>query len=501
MEAKYLFLALTLSLTIGLAFILNEGSRNEIIAHWSERRCDFDVLLSSFLYKPSDDSRSSSEFAADNFNFCVTSKTATYLQTIFGVLFEVLRKQFAASDIMTQVFKVLRVQLNSIYEPFAAFMNRFYVKFMQVGFLTSRVFQHLYMAMKKAAATAIASIFVAMSLQTSFLNGIDLVIKVIMIFLYILMGLAFIFFLPILPFLVIVLITVSGIESAMPGSTGPMGSVFCFYKATPVQMSDGKCKPISQIKPDDILQDTIRVQSVIQVPWQTLYEIDGISVSGYHQIYHNGKAIYVKDHPRAIKSKKEEQTLWTLVTDKRIIPVMGSKGTLKFMDWDEIPDTRLAQIAWDIIVYEMLNNEECTDKRAPFSAPCLDRTIQVLVSDEGWKPLSEIKIGHSIYGINGWTKVVGKCERIVEIGLNKDGNWISDGNWILNEKGKWDHIFGNYEDIKWQGLQLITDSGVFKIKMKNGKEYIVRDFTEVGLEKIAESDTRVESLLETVQPE
>ena len=74
--------------------------------------------MTSFRYKPPEDARSVAAFASDNFQFCVTSKTSVYLETIFGVLFEVMRKQFAAGDIMTQVFKVLRIQLNSIYKPF-----------------------------------------------------------------------------------------------------------------------------------------------------------------------------------------------------------------------------------------------------------------------------------------------------------------------------------------------------------------------------------------------
>ena len=129
MEAKYLFFILNLALTIGLFTALGESSRTDVIAHWPERRCDFDVLMGSFMYKPAGDSRSVGEFSTDNFNFCVSSKATTYLETLFGSLFEVMKKQMGAGDIMTQVFKVLRTQLNSIYAPFASMMNRFFTKF------------------------------------------------------------------------------------------------------------------------------------------------------------------------------------------------------------------------------------------------------------------------------------------------------------------------------------------------------------------------------------
>ena len=496
-EPKYLLLALTIALVIGFVSIEQVGVTSEVINNWAERRCDLDILMFAFRYKPPDDSRSMAQFAAENFQFCVTSKTSAYLESIFGVLFEVLRKQFAASDIMTQVFKVLRVQLNSIYKPFSGMMNRFFTKFKQIGSLSSRIFQQIFMSMKKAAATAVASIFIALSLQTAFLNGIDFVIKVIMIVLYICMALIFIFFLPILPLLVIVLITVVGIERAMPGSTGPMGSVFCFHKNTIIVMNNGEEQHISTLKPGDRLRNNILVQAVIEVPGEQLYDLDGILVSGYHCLYHEDGIIYVKDHPRAKKSIVSEETLWTLITNKREIPIMGSNGILRFLDWDEIPDSKEAEKAWEMVAFGMLNgNDRIVNSMVPTSAPCLDKSLKVWLNQGGWRPLESIKVGDWIYGKDCFVKVTGICERIVYTAIGCEQNRMTDGNWILDDKGKWVHPTGKIEDVKWQGIQLITDVGYFKIKMLNGEEFLVRDFTEVGAQQILSSHARVESLLE-----
>ena len=127
------------------------------------------------------------------------------------------------------------------------------------------------------------------------------------------MALIFIFFLPILPLLVIVLITVVGIEKAMPGSTGPMGSVFCFHKDTNVIMKSGALQNICLLNPGDILHEDVLVQAVIEVPGEQLYDLDGILVSGYHCLYEKDEVIYVKDHPRSKKSTQSEETLWTLI--------------------------------------------------------------------------------------------------------------------------------------------------------------------------------------------
>jgi len=502
-----LFLLVNVVLSGGLYFILNNSSRLDIIEHWQEKRCDFDVLMGSFMYKPDSDTRSVFEFASDNFNFCVSSKAQSYLKTLFGSLYEVLKKQMAAADVMTNVMRVMRAQLATIYQPFSRLMGNFWVKFKQIGFEASKTFQHLYMAMKKAAATAVASIFIALSLQTAFMNTIDFVIRVIMIVLYILMGLLFVFFLPILPLLVIVLMTVSGIETAMPGSTGPMGSVFCFQRNTRVIMSDLREEFISDLRPGDILERGNLVQAIVEVPSEDLYNLDNVLVSGYHCLYNSEEVIYVKDHPRAFKIEAKENTLWTLITEKREIPVMGSKGPLRFLDWDEIPDSREAEEAWETVANGLLNEKHINKcmttlvplvPLVPLAAPCLDKTLKVNVYQGGWRYLREIKVGDWIQSnyAKEWTRVKGICERTVDGGIGSDGNRISDGNWILDSNEVWRHPLEKMDSQVWTGLQLITDSGYFKIQLNNRKEMIVRDFTEIGSNLILESHARVERLLE-----
>lgn len=494
MEAKYLFIILTVVLTLGIVSIGQVGFANEVVADWNERRCDLDILMTAFRYKPPDDPRTETQFASDNFTYCVTSKTSAYLQTIFGLLFELLRKQFDAGDVMTQVFKVLRIQLQSIYRPFAELMAKFFNKFKQIGSRASIIFQQIFMAMKKASGAATASIFVALSVQATILNTIDFIIRVIVIVMYILMALVFIFFLPILPLLVIVILTVAGIEKAMPGSTGPMGAVFCFHKETNIIMKNGNEQHISTLNPGDVLKDDILVQAIIEVPNEVLYDLDGVLVSGYHCLYNEDEVIYVKDHPRAKKTDKKEETLWTLITDKREIPVMGSSGPLRFLDWDEIPDSREAEEAWEDVASEMLNGKEFKSKSVPQSPPCLDPCLKVWAYQGGWRALSRVKVGDWIHGRDKWTRVTGICRRIVHTAIGSDENRMTDGNWILS--GKWEHPSDKPVNVTWEGIQLITDSDCFRIQMEDGKEYVVRDFTEVGSNQILESHARVESLLE-----
>ena len=259
-------------------------------------------------------------------------------------------------------------------------------------------------------------------------------------------------------------------------------------------MKSGDLQQICLLRPGDILDSDIVVQAVVEVPGETLYDLDGILVSGYHCLHYEGDIIYVKDHPRAILTSKKEETLWTLITDKREIPIMGSKGPLRFLDWDEIPDTREAEKAWELVASEILNGK--INKSVPTSPPCLDPGIRVLVNQGGLRRLSEVKIGDFIYGHKGWTRVLGKSERVVHTAIGSEGQYMTDGNWILQGDNTWNHLSEPVTEVTWQGIQFITDKDCFKIFMEDGRQMIVRDFTEVGSQQILNSHTRVETLLE-----
>lgn len=495
MEALYLFILLLIALTIGFGIILGQSSRVDTMAHWGERRCDLDVILAAFYYKPDSDTRSATEFSTDNFKFCVGSMATDYLNTLFGSLFEVLRIQMGASDILGQAMVSMKGLLNKIFAPFSSMINKFMNKFKQIGTLASRVFQQLYMSMKKAAAAATATIFIAISMQTAFLNGIDLVIKIIMIVLYILLALAFIFFLPIIPVMVFVTMAVGGIEAAMPGRTGGMGDVFCFAADTQIVMNNFTMKPIQSIQLGDILYGKQVVEAIIELPFlQPFYEINGILVSGDHLVWYSkeNKLIPVKDHPDSTISDKIADTVWTLITSSRRIPIRGLTGITTFGDWEEQPDTKEAAEQWEMAVrYTLRSNSRSSF--SPITPPCLDKNIKVKRYQSGWIPLSEVKRGDWIQTNVRWTQVLGICHRQVQGGIMKNGYRISDGVWIL--KDKWTHFDDTLDKVPWKGMQLITDSGSFMIAFNDIHNPIaVRDFTEVGWSNLHKTYARIEEV-------
>ena len=287
MDAVYPFIGLVIFVTIGYAFLLGASSAEDIKTHWSERRCDLNVMISAYMYKSDDYKGSAMEFASDNFNFCIGSITNDYMNTVFSKLFETLKVQMGAAELMTSVMNTLRESLADIFKPFSTMMAKFWNKFKQIGTLASRVFQQLYMAMKKAAGVAVASLYSAISLQAAFLNGIDLAIKIIMIVLYIMLALAVIFFLPLLPVMVFVFMATAGIESAFPGRTGGMGEVFCFSEDTKILMAGLGELFIKDLALGQHLANGSVVEAVIELPGlsEMIYNLDGVKVSGGHRVW------------------------------------------------------------------------------------------------------------------------------------------------------------------------------------------------------------------------
>ena len=499
-EAITLFLVISIVLCFGFAMLIGQSSAADIMAHWVDRRCDLDVMLSAFYYKPADDARSASQFTTDNFTFCVGSKTETYLNTLFGPLFEVLRKQMGAADIMTDVMASLKASLSSIYTPFAKMMNDFFNKFQQIGALGSRIFQHLYMSMKKAAGIAVASIFIGLSLQTAILNTVDFLINVIMIVLYIMIALAVIFFFPILPVMAMVYLAVNGIEMAMPGRTGSMGAVFCFDESTRVILQNGTTLPINEIKVGDILRDGQVVEAHIELmgPLSPLYVIDGVEVSGDHRIWsaEKRKWILVKNHPSAYTSSRHPDLLWTLITSNREIPVQGVQAIQQFADWEELPDTDENAVLWDRIVTDLFG--QVSNTQAPNDPPVLSGGLQVKKFQSGWIPLCRVQQGDWIMGENRWTKVLGVCHRQSQGGIGEKESRITDGVWLKEDTfyPSWVHSTKKSDTIPWKGYHLITEAGTFRIRgFDTSTDTIVRDFTEVGWWRLPETYPRVEKSL------
>lgn len=270
---------------------------------------------------------------------------------------------------------------------------------------------------------------------------------------------------------------------------------FCFTANTKVIKEDLTLENIQDLKLGDKLYNGCIVEAIIECPVSKmpLYEIYGIKVSGTHKIWCPTKGFFipVKQHPDAKLSDKTTETLWTLNTSNREIPIRGSDNHkyVRFADWEEMPPTLESSIEWNKIAYTLLNNSQLFKDDIPIriiEGPALEGDILVYKYQSGLTPVSNIKIGDWIYDISGWTCVKGRCTRIVNSGIGQTNRRITEGNWLLTNDNKWKHATGTILPGKWKGYQLITNSGSFMIHI-NLNKYIIRDFTEVGCENLLKS--------------
>jgi hypothetical protein len=488
----YPLFIITVLLLFGVGLVFAQTDRQAVMAHWNERRCDLSVILASHLYKPANDPTSSTKFATDNLKFC-TNKLITEVFTVaLNPFLAVVGQQLQFTKVIEEVLANVKGMIAKFFRTFSKIIGGVYQRFIAVGFNFRKTFVMFLTAMNRAFGIAIGALFSGISMLVGVQNLVDAVIKIVLIVLGILAGLIVILFLAFFPVIPVVLTTitvmVAGVAAgfAAAGEAGPLKSVFCFPPNTFIETMRGLVT-IGTIKVGDILKDGGVVEGVLEVNGSNteIYSLRGTRVSGDHLVFYEplGKWILVKEHPEARKEIKREPILICLNTSTREIPI----GNFRFRDWEEIPPEDLEiQKAWNELIATMLGSE---DKSTAHQYPLLSGAWFVQ-TPEGKVALRDISMGTKILDIdNSWTKVLGIYNGVEEVVGGPETFWFTDSIWWRKES-TWGQISSsnNGSEIKYKrkGFHLVTDSGTFKI-FSLTDEKSVRDFTEVGQARIAET--------------
>lgn len=109
--------------------------------------------------------------------------------------------------------------------------------------------------------------------------------------------------------------------------------IFCFHKLTPIPLKHISL-PIYKVEPGMQLMNgqTITTTLILDSKKEIMYKLDNTIVSGSHPVYHNYTWILVKDHPHAIKIGRQNNPIYCLNTQNKIIKL----NTTTFSDWDDI---------------------------------------------------------------------------------------------------------------------------------------------------------------------
>ena len=489
------FLVLTIALTIGLGATLGAAFRTSIGENWETQRCDPYVVPIAGFFKPAADPRTAAQFATDNWNYCQKQ----YIQNgvrIAAQAPKALADAEAASvgvmqDISSVVADVFFNLWNVCYETYSAFME----KMKTVARLFQNFFLNLYGITERLNAAALSIIYGLISLIISVVNSIQvtLLVAIIVVGIILIMQiLLFFLFLPISGLIItvtaIVSVAVVVMATAIAAATVSemFGSGACFVADTPVILVTGETCPIRDIRLGDVLMDGGRVTAIHRFrTTDTVYDLDGICVSGDHLI----DGVRVSDRPDALPLAWAFRHLWCLTTTTRRIPCKGIHDPLLFADWEEIAaDDTEALREWYETVWGTLNT---TQPQAPNAAVLdseagLSPDTEILCLDwlgyQTWRTIQEIVVGDRVWDGESFTPVLGKVvlagDQTTDV-VDLNGFLVTCATWTM-QGGTWAPVRGpkcEVHPITWE--HLYTRSGTFVV---GGTR--VRDASDIGLDRL-----------------
>jgi len=510
MEAKWPFILITFSLFVGLGFMIANLERTGVINDWENRRCDLPIMTAAFFFKPDNDVRSASDFASENFSFCMKSYVDSFINFLAKPVASVFEQQLGASTNAMGAMNMLRALVANIYKAFTSMIGSFFKKFTSSVFEMSRMLEYFKIAFGRLNAIITSMIYTGIAIFRGIVNYILFVIKVVMIICGIMLIIIIILFFILFPVMPIILATLGAIITGVLVFSGILSANiaseaegqrrgFCFATDTMVAMKNGACKKVQDIKIGDQLgEDCGRVTAIIQLDGThvSLFDLDGTYVSESHLVQGIDKVWrYVSEDRRAKPCDKKSSVIYCFNTTSNNIPIRGKTSTILYRDWEELDNDDIkGQFLWNYLILSELNrykdyNKWKKDIKHDCEVALLGKRVKVKTA-HGWKYISEISFQDGTVlnrhgksqGVRG--VVYGEIED-AEYGTETWHNELyeeQDGVWI---KGNSTIIPGAEKII---GMSLITDDGEFMIWDEvTKKEVWVRDFTEIGYQSIHET--------------
>ena len=512
--AGYLALLVTTFVLTGLfAVVVASADIEEIKQNWSERRCEIPVVVAGGMFKPKDDKRSSTEFAQDNFKYCSEKIAADVIKIAFAPLYAIMGQQMNAQSTMTGPLNSIRAMIAEGVKSFSNIFDQQYRQYKSIFVQVTKTWHHIRFAMGRIQAIVISLVYMGLTATALLQNTMKLIVNVVLIFIGIMAAMILLIWFGIIPFIFIIVTVLSILIAAdvetdgwISGGGGGLGGVFCIDPKTNIKMADGSIKKIVELKCGDKLfssngENIVTGILTVDSSAETIVEIDGVCMSTCHRILHKDQWILAKDHPSA-KPSKQLPYLICLNTSEHVVPAVCDSGLLMLGDWEEIT-TEAGRKQWINWVSQVIN-PSCGIRinNYPTNVPLCSPDV-IVHTPTGPISLMNVTIGDSVLCQNAYTKVIG-----IYIGQLKSKtefntpDWISDGIW-KKTNGIWTHFIDGIRTentdpepntVYLYGICLVTQDGTFYIQGSKGI-YLLRDFTEVGVENIGKSYSWIHSTI------
>ena len=520
MESKWPFMLITFGLLFLLGLTISNLEKTSVMNNWTDRRCDLPVMAAAAFFKPESDPRTGSGFATDNFEFCMQSVVEKFMTLFMGPINKIFGQQVNVAGDAVNVVNTARSMAQTMYNAFSSYVNDMFKKFNSSVFEMSRVVQYLKMAVERANAIALSMVYTGLSAFRAMISAIQYVIKVVLIICGIMLAIIIILWFILFPVIPIILATLGAIITAVMAFAGVLSNDlmnnandkmggFCFAEDAPilVQTTDGRVqtKPAHNIRlGEELAHGGGRVTSVIIMEGDDipLYNLHGIHVSGSHLVKGvDGEWKSVSEDERAIRSERISQLIYCFNTTSNTIPIQAEDHTtIWFRDWEEIGnEDERGQYMWNYLISKMLHSSTYYDDwksniRSYCEDAVLGKNVQVKTRD-GWMPISKMVVSGKVLDRNGNEQPIrGIVYGEVEHAEETDGTWRTECYEYDNGRWKKSENTVRRGIATLQGITLITETGEFII-WDGTQEKIIRDFTEVGYQRIHETYPFVEARL------
>jgi hypothetical protein len=527
MDAKWIFMLITASLLIGLGIAIANLEKTTVMNNWATRRCDLSVMVAAPFFKPDSDTRSTSDFATDNFEFCMKSVVDTFMANFMKPVNKLSSTHVNTVASATQSVNAIRQTTSTMFSVLSSYLDKFYKQFNTSIFEISRIVQYLRMAFGRINSMATSFIYIGITVFRGILNTIQFVIKVILTICGILLAVIIILFFILFPVIPIIIATLTAIVSTVFALTSVMsdsisadanskkGGFFCFAKSASILLKNGTIVTMDHIKlGDELSHDCGIITSVITMDGtnETLYDLLGIHVSSSHLVKGtDGIWKSVKEDERSTPINLKTDVLYCFNTTTNNIPVVvpNSPDIILFRDWEEISvNDENGQAFWNYMIMKSLNtytpkshNNWKYDLLYESSIGLLHPST-LIKTISGYTPLKNIEIGDFILDNNNKPQIVyGKIQSINDTdSKNHDVYEYIGTDGPVGPVGPVGTVgtVGPDGTIGWRkrpstidstvaiGNQLIVSGGIIVLFDDIIKqERIIRDFTEIGIEHIS----------------
>jgi hypothetical protein len=438
------FILLNILLIIGLylyiVYINILKNINYYKDNWDTEKCKPSVIpFAGIINKPKN--QTAFQFTGENFEYCVQSIIKDFAGASldpFYFITSILTELYSSiNEIVNLIRDVISYIRNSISDIIETFLGKIVNVTSSVKIFLANVrdimnrtlgsvvllyyfIQGLFSSLFSSLGAFTQAMFYLLIILTAFIFVLIIGLQIIPAALF---GTAYALIAIPLVYLIYLMST------ALPQSSG-----LCFDKNTIFKLSNDSEITISNLKVGDVLKDgtIINCHFTLDASNETMYNLNGVIVSGSHPVLYNNQWISVSKHPEVEKVLNYfEKYIYCLNTSNKKIII----NNITFSDWDDVFSENKYQI-----LLNNINNKDLNNIHKYYDKGCHKSTL-VKMFNGLFKPISEIKVGEIL---DNYIKVCG----IVHI---KSDDLIN-GN-LLNDCEK---DLGNF-------YNLLTNTGYFYI--------------------------------------